>query len=346
MDSYHNQRHTRNSGGNNNTGHPRGSASDAYGQDETLPNPNVQGNPQVAARQPRYSDGYTMIPPNESKRSEIKTMAQKEEEALNRWKETQRVSSVHLNPERLGGDVTLVEVRQRQQTELYSTKLQKKIKKAEDDKRRKQEEEEKLQEKKNIQRKKAELLDERKHREYQRRREELEPDRLRTQESFLQMLERTAPNSSASISAMQTSSRSTDVESKQTKEPKSLREVQLEHKRVNAAFLDKLEHQGRGSETEPKIGSAQEAECSHLAAEDFRQQATTGQVPLSHLKPDPEQSCSGSTQEADPEAEYDWALMKLINRFPDCNKSFLEDILMQCNKDYEEAYTLLISTFS
>lgn len=273
-------------------------------------------------------------------------MAQKEEEALNRWKETQRVSSVHLNPERLGGDVTLAEVRQRQQTELHTTKLQKKIKKAEDDKRRKQEEEEKLQKMKNIQREKAERLQDREHREYQRRREELEPVHLRAQERFFQMLERTAPSSSASITAVQTSSRSTDVESKQTKESKSLREVQLEHKRVNAAFLDKLEHQGRGSEIEPKMGSAQEAERSYLAAEDFRQQATAGQVPSSHLKPHPEQSCSGSTQEADPEAEYDWALMKLINRFPDCNKGFLEDILTQCNKDYEEAYTLLISTFS
>lgn len=75
------------------------------------------------------SDGYTIIPPNESKRNEMKTsnydtnlifiyltflskwmkwsvvvaaVAQKEEEALNRWKETQRVPSVCVNPERLG----------------------------------------------------------------------------------------------------------------------------------------------------------------------------------------------------------------------------------------------------
>lgn len=46
----------------------------------------------------------------------------------------------------------------------------------------------------------------------------------------------------------------------------------------------------------------------------------------------------------DPEVDYDWALMKLMNSFPDCARVFLEDILDQCNGDYEQAYTLLIST--
>ncbi|XP_063352839.1 epithelial-stromal interaction protein 1 [Pelmatolapia mariae] len=325
------QRYKRNQGnpeGNQNTRHPR-QMTDQCGQDQTLPNPNVHGNPQVPTGQPRYSDGYTIIPPNESKRNEMKTIAQKEEEALNRWKETQRVPSVRVNPERLGGDVTLAEVRQKQQINHQSMKLQKKIKKAEDDKRRKQEEEEKWQKMKAIQREKAERLLEKERQEDQRRREEFEQDRLRTQERFLQNFERKA--SSASTTAIRTSSRGTDVESKQTKESKNLREVQLEHKRVNAAFLDKLEGQARGSEREPKFESTQEAES---------------QASLSHLKPDPEQSCSGWTEEADPRAEYDQALMKLIKSFPNCDRDFLEDILTQCNRDYEEASTLLISTLS
>ncbi|XP_026000891.1 epithelial-stromal interaction protein 1 [Astatotilapia calliptera] len=313
---------------NQNARHPR-QMTDVSGQDQTLPNPNVHGNPQVPTGQPRYSDGYTIIPPNESKRNEMKTIAQKEEEALNRWKETQRVPSVCVNPERLGGDVTLAEVRQKQQINHQSMKLQKKIKKAEDDKRKRQEEEEKLQKMKAKQREKAEHLREKERQEDQRRREEFEPDRLRTQERFLQNFERKA--SSASTTAIRTSSRSTDVEGKQTKESRNLREVQLEHKRVNAVFLDKLEGQARGSEREPKFESTQEAES---------------QAPLSHLKPDPEQSCSGWTEEADPRAEYDQALMKLIKSFPNCDRDFLEDIFTQCNRDYEEASTLLISTLS
>ncbi|XP_005755449.1 epithelial-stromal interaction protein 1, partial [Pundamilia nyererei] len=135
---------------NQNTRHPR-QMTDVSGQDQTLPNPNVHGNPQVPTGQPRYSDGYTIIPPNESKRNEMKTIAQKEEEALNRWKETQRVPSVCVNPERLGGDVTLAEVRQKQQINHQSMKLQKK----------------------------AERLLEKEQQEDQRRREEFEQDRLR-----------------------------------------------------------------------------------------------------------------------------------------------------------------------
>lgn len=68
--------------------------------------------------------------------------------------------------------------------------------------------------------------------------------------------------------------------------------------RVNAAFLDKLEHQGRGKDREPEIESAQDAEGPSLTVEDLRRQATTGQVSLSCLKPDPEQCCSDWTQEA------------------------------------------------
>lgn len=48
----------------------------------------------------------------------------------------------------------------------------------------------------------------------------------------------------------------------------------------------------------------------------------------------------------DPEPDYNWNLMKLMTSFPGCDKDFLQDILKQCNGDYEEACTLLISTLS
>lgn len=41
------------------------------------------------------------------------------------------------------------------------------------------------------------------------------------------------------------------------------------------------------------------------------------------------------------ESDYDWALMKLMNSFPHCSKVFLEDILIQCDGNYEQACTLL-----
>uniref|UniRef100_A0AAQ6IDA3 CUE domain-containing protein n=1 Tax=Anabas testudineus TaxID=64144 RepID=A0AAQ6IDA3_ANATE len=306
----------------------------------------VSGNPQQTDRQPRYSDGFTMIPPNESRRSEMTMNAQKEEEAFQRWKETNRVTSVHVNPERLGGNVSLAEARQKQLTNLRCSKLQKKLKQDEQEKKRKREEEEKIQKMRAEQRQKAERLKERNEQEDQRRKEQLRQDHLRTTDSFLQSLERRAPGPVVSGCAPHTSSRSEAVESKQTDKPeKSVRDVQLEHRKVNAAFLEKLEGRGRGSENGVKMEGVQEAERPCLASEDFRQRlniSTDQQVHLAHLKPDPERSCSDGTEKADPEPDYDWALMKLMNSFPDYNKVFLDDILQQCSGNYEEACTLLL----
>ncbi|KAG7233764.1 hypothetical protein INR49_006623 [Caranx melampygus] len=130
-------------------------------------------------------------------------------------------------------------------------------------------------------------------------------------------------------------------EAVETKVERSSRERELDRKRVNSDFLDRLEGRGGARQTP-------EAERPRQASEDFTQRpstsSTAGQrVPLAHLKPEPEQSW---TQEADPEPDFDWSLMKLMNSFPDCNKAFLEDILHQCNGDYQEAYTLLICTLS
>lgn len=293
------------------------------------------GNPQETGRQPQYLGGFTLIPPNESRRNKIKMMAQKEEEDLQRWKETNRAPPVHLNPEKLGGNVTLAGAREKQLKDLRCSKLQKKLRKEELDKRKRQEEEEELQKMKAIQREKAERLEERKRQGEQRRREQLRPDHSRKAEHFLQRFERGAPGPPASSSVTHTSLRSEVMESKQrAKESKSVREIQLEHKRVNSAFLDKLE--GRDSEKETNGEGFREAEYPFLVSEDFGHQPsnTSGQ------------SCSDWTEEADLEPDYDWALMKLINSFPDCCRVFLEDILNQCNGDYEQASTLLISTLS
>ncbi|XP_076603455.1 epithelial-stromal interaction protein 1 [Chaetodon auriga] len=334
MDPYDKQRLTRydpNSSGDNTPGES--------GQDQrSAPD---SGGPQTTAPQPRCSDGFTMIPPNESRRNKLKTVAQKEVEDLQRWREANRVTSVHMTPEKLGGNATLAEVRQKQFTDLRCSKLQKKLKKEELDKRRRQEEEAQLQKMKAEKREMAERLEERKRQEQQRRGEKLWQDHLRTTESFLQRFERRAPGPLASGRATHTSSRK--------EESTGVREVQLEHKRVNSAFLDKLEGRGRGTENETKGEGIQEAEYPCFASEDFRhnQFNSAGQhFPLAHLDPDPEQSCSGWTEEADLEPDHDWALMKLTNCFPACSRVFLEDILDQCNSDYEKAYTLLICTLN
>ncbi|XP_015260601.1 PREDICTED: epithelial-stromal interaction protein 1 [Cyprinodon variegatus] len=160
--------------------------SGAPGPDQAAPNlaePAAESQNQAAAdsRQPQYLGAFTVIPPNQSRRNEIKAMAQKEEEELQRYKEANRPSPLQLNPERLGGgDVSLDEARQRQLTQLRSSKLQKKLKEEEAKRKKKQEEEEELQRMKDIQREKSERLEEKRKQEDEERRRLHQQDRIRS----------------------------------------------------------------------------------------------------------------------------------------------------------------------
>ncbi|XP_028993224.1 epithelial-stromal interaction protein 1 [Betta splendens] len=296
------------------------------------------GNPQPADRRPQHLGGFSMIPPNESRRSQMRMMAQKEEEELQRWKEVHRVTSVHEDPERLGGNGTLAEARDQQIAKLRCSKVQKKLHREEQEKRRKQEEEEKLQKMKAEQRQKAERLQERRRQQEQSRTEQLGPDRLRKNQSFLQKLESRASGALASCRAPQTppgacAHQHEAVETEpRDKLEKSERAVELEHKRVNTAFLDKLEAEGRRSET-----SAPEAE----RLEALRPAPAAEPVPPADGSPDPAPSGSDGTEAADLEPELDWALMKLVSSFPDGDPAFLQDILGQCGGDYQQACRLL-----
>ncbi|XP_071782478.1 epithelial-stromal interaction protein 1 [Centroberyx gerrardi] len=383
MDPYHNTRshlnnRRNNVGTNNNIGTQNVSGHDNLPENPAGHAPD-SGNPATDKEtQPQHSDGFSMIAPNESRRSKLTMMAQKEEQDLQRWREAHRPPTVHLNPEKLGGNVSLLEARERQLTELRHSKLQKKLKKEEMDRKRRQEEEEELQKMKDKQREKAERLEERRRREEQRRREQLTQDHLRTTETFLQRFEPAGPAPVASGSATHTSSwhpvhqyrdrqreeensalqlmkeeqrrKSEALEKKQReKEEERKRDAQLDHRRVNSAFLDKLERQGTSSGREAEREGGWEAELPSFAFEDFRQQLSQSpepQDPLTHLKPGLEHSSSGWAEEADPDPDSEWAVMKLENRFPYCSRAFLQDILTQCSGDYQQAYTLLSDTLS
>lgn len=83
---------------------------------------------------------------------------------------------------------------------------------------------------------------------------------------------------------------------------------------MNAAFLEKLEGRGRGSENGVKMEGVQEAERPCLASEDFRQLniSTDQQVHLAHLKPDPERSCSDGTEKAGKLRMDVWISLRLL----------------------------------
>lgn len=263
-----------------------------------------------------------------SRRNKLTTIAQKEEEALQKLKETRRAAPVHMNPEKLGGSGTLDEARRRQLTELRCAKLQKRLKKENADKRRKEEEDEKQQKIKDTQREKAERLALKKQEDEQKRSDQLKPSHLSANNRFLQQFETTAP---ASSSATWRVNQQLPNTSNVLKMEKNLEGLQLEHKRVNAAFLDGLESRSRSANVESS------ASCgSHLLQPQAEQQLST------LFQTDPGAGYSGHTAEDGLMPDFECSLKKLKLKFPDYNKDILEDILSECNNNYQQAYDLLM----
>ncbi|XP_024919361.1 ensconsin isoform X2 [Cynoglossus semilaevis] len=138
--------------------------------------------------QPQHMNGFTLIPPNENRRTQT-IMTQKEEENFQKFRETQRAVYVQPGPQRLGGSGTMSEARQKQFVNHRTCKLEKKQQQVEQKLRIKQEEEAMLQEKKNEQRRKSERLEERRELEEIRRRGQLYQDHFRVNSTFLDNLE-------------------------------------------------------------------------------------------------------------------------------------------------------------
>ncbi|XP_016895439.1 epithelial-stromal interaction protein 1 isoform X3 [Cynoglossus semilaevis] len=182
--------------------------------------------------QPQHMNGFTLIPPNENRRTQTIMTAQKEEENFQKFRETQRAVYVQPGPQRLGGSGTMSEARQKQFVNHRTCKLEKK----------------------------SERLEERRELEEIRRRGQLYQD----------------------------------------------------HFRVNSTFLDNLEAHG-GVEGPQFSASA-------------------------HLEADPQWSWTRETKQT-PDNNMD--LMSLKKNFPDCSMDVLQEILEQCNGDYDSAYALL-----
>ncbi|KAK3543783.1 hypothetical protein QTP70_027201 [Hemibagrus guttatus] len=326
------------------------------GNENYSTNQNIQ--PQDS-RNPRHSDGYTMIPPNESRRSKLLRMSQKEQDDFQRFKEEHRPGPIQLAPERLGGAVSLEEVRQRQQAESYQSKLQKKLKQEEMDRLRKQAEEEENQRMKEIQREKANKLELKKKLEEERRKELYQHDLLMKREVHLQKLERFSSVPMAASSSTPTSSWARGHEYRETRkaqeqvslqqkkdeqrsksqlleekhkqeEEDRKRQMENERLRVNSAFLDRLEARGSGRASEslpctPELGNVWQTE--------------EPQDPASSPVSFPSQFYTDSAAEEDTDRE--WVVMKLQSIFSYCDREYLEDIVAQCNGNYQQAYDLL-----
>ncbi|XP_038243421.1 epithelial-stromal interaction protein 1 isoform X2 [Dermochelys coriacea] len=86
----------------------------------------------------QHTSAYVLIPPNETRRNQIQKIANKELENLERWKEQHRPGPINLKPQKLGGTESEAEARQKQHIRLLQSKYQQKADKLEE-KRRKQE---------------------------------------------------------------------------------------------------------------------------------------------------------------------------------------------------------------
>lgn len=115
-------------------------------------------------------------------------------------------------------------------------------------------------------------------------------------------------------------------------EEEQRRSVQLEHRQVNSAFLDRLQAAGQ-REVERPLQAVEER------SRDWQTEAPEPQDTVLPLEPDPAQGASAGPVAAD--ADYDWVVMKLQTRFPDFHRAFLEDIVLQCNGDFLQASQLL-----
>lgn len=223
----------------------------------------------------RLTGAYTLIAPNENRRKQIQMIAEKELENLEKWKEQHRVKPVNLAPTRLGGSQSEAEVRQKQQLQLKQSKYQQKLKREESVRIKKEAEEVEIQKMKAIQREKSKKLEEKKRLQENIRREAFREHQQYKTAEFLNRLETELPNRSTYQTACQNLQSSAwarrqaykdsikEEENKklqkmkeeqhqkseflefkrQQQEEERIRTQQDEHRRVNNAFLDRL--QGR-----------------------------------------------------------------------------------------------------
>ncbi|XP_060785887.1 epithelial-stromal interaction protein 1 [Neoarius graeffei] len=309
------------------------------------------------SRNPMHSDGYTMIPPNESKRQKLLKMSQKEENDLMRWKKEHQPGPIQLAPEKLGGTVSLSDARRRQQMVANQSKLQKKLIRQYMDQSRRQEEEEENQRMKAKQREKANRLETRKKEEEQERKKLYQPELLMKREAHLQRLEKSSSVPMAASSSTPVSSwargreyrearkaeeqvtlqqkkdeqrkKSQILEEKHKQEEEDRkRQMENERLRVNSAFLDRLEARGSGRASEllpctQELGNVWQTE--------------EPQDPASSSVSFPSQQHTDSSGDIDIEG----VVMKLQTMFSYYDQEYLEDIVSQCNGNYQQAYDLL-----
>lgn len=204
-------------------------------------------------QQEQHVSSYVLITPNETRRNQLQQIAKKELDDLERWKEEHRSRPIKLIPQRLGGKDSEAEARQKQQMMLVQSKYQQKHKREEYMKAKKAAEEAEILKKKAIQREKAERLEVKKRQQEMQRREMFLEDQYYKTNELLNRLDSGLPKSDS----CQIANRGPEStawahlkESKQKQEEEArTRALQNEQRRVNNAFLDRLQNKAQSNST-------------------------------------------------------------------------------------------------
>ncbi|KAM4684248.1 epithelial-stromal interaction protein 1 [Amazona ochrocephala] len=146
-------------------------------------------------QQEQYVGPYILITPNETRRNQLQQIAKKELDDLKRWKEEHRQRPINLAPQRLGGKESEAQVRQNQQMMLMQSKYLQKRKRKEHIKAKKEAEEAEILKKKALQREKAERLEVKKRQQEMQRREMFLEDRYYKTNELLNRLDLGLPKS-------------------------------------------------------------------------------------------------------------------------------------------------------
>ncbi|XP_040397381.1 epithelial-stromal interaction protein 1 isoform X1 [Cygnus olor] len=192
---------------------------------------------------------YVLITPNETRRNQLQQIAKKELDDLERWKEEHRPRPIKLIPQRLGGKDSEAEARQKQQMMLVQSKYQQKHKREEYMKAKKAAEEAEILKKKAIQREKAERLEVKKRQQEMQRREMFLEEQYYKTNELLNRLDLGLPKSDSCQIANrgpESTAWAQLKESKQKQEEEArTRALQNEQRRVNNAFLDRLQNKAQ-----------------------------------------------------------------------------------------------------
>ncbi|XP_060050754.1 epithelial-stromal interaction protein 1 isoform X4 [Erinaceus europaeus] len=207
------------------------------------------------SQEQRLTGAYTLITPNENRRSRIQRIAEQELESLEKWKEQHRAKPVSLVPRRLGGSQSEAEVRQKQQLQLIQSKYQQKLKREQSMRIKKEAEEAAIQKMKAIQREKSNKMEEKQRLQEQLRREAFCEHRQYKTAEFLSRLDAELPNKNTCQNKLQNQQSSTWGEllefKRQQQEEERIRFHQSEQRRVNNAFLDQLQGRSQPGGLEP-----------------------------------------------------------------------------------------------